>query len=124
MSEFIIQTCIKILVVVLIFSFLGGFATYIERKVLGYFQRRLGPSYVGPFGLLQFLADAIKLFTKEDVCPQGANRVIFMLAPVIAMAYCFFWQLVQQVSMLRCLRDFRQTLNSRFLVQRARAYNF
>ncbi|ETD25863.1 NADH-quinone oxidoreductase subunit NuoH [Helicobacter canis] len=89
MGEFVIETCIKILVVVLVFSFLGGFGTYIERKVLGYFQRRLGPCYVGPFGLLQFLADAIKLFTKEDVCPQNANKAIFMLAPVIAMMSAF-----------------------------------
>ena len=58
MSAFIIETIIKVLVVVLVFSFLGGFATYIERKVLGFFQRRLGPMYVGPYGLLQFAADA------------------------------------------------------------------
>lgn len=85
MTAFIIETLIKVLVVVLVFSFLGGFATYIERKVLGYFQRRLGPSYVGPFGLLQFGADAIKLFTKEDILPKGANKLIFALAPVVAL---------------------------------------
>ena len=85
MSAFIIETIIKVLVVVLVFSFLGGFATYIERKILGFFQRRLGPVYVGPFGLLQFGADAIKLFTKEDVIPKGANRLIFTLAPVVAL---------------------------------------
>ncbi len=89
MSEFIIETIIKILVVVLVFSFLGGFGTYLERKMLAFFQRRLGPSYVGPYGLLQFIADAIKLFTKEDICPQGANKLIFMIAPVLAMVSAF-----------------------------------
>lgn len=83
--EAFIELLIKILVVVLVFSFLGGFGTYLERKVLGYFQRRVGPVYVGPFGLLQFLADAIKLFTKEDLVPSGANKLIFVLSPVIAM---------------------------------------
>ncbi len=85
MSAFIIETLIKVLVVLLVFSFLGGFATYIERKVLGFFQRRLGPVYVGPFGLLQFGADAIKLFTKEDIIPKNANKIIFALAPVVAL---------------------------------------
>ena len=85
MTEFMIETLIKVLAVVLVFSFLGGFATYIERKVLGYFQRRLGPTYVGPFGLLQFGADAIKLFTKEDILPSGANKIIFGLAPMVAL---------------------------------------
>ncbi|PAF42195.1 NADH-quinone oxidoreductase subunit NuoH [Helicobacter sp. 11S03491-1] len=85
MSAFIIETLIKILIVVAVFSFLGGFATYIERKVLAFFQRRLGPSYVGPYGILQLLADGIKLFTKEDVLPQNANKFIFSIAPIIAM---------------------------------------
>lgn len=85
MVEFIIETIIKVIVVLLVFSFLGGFATYLERKVLGIFQRRLGPIYVGPFGLLQFGADAIKLFTKEDILPHGANKIIFDIAPVVAL---------------------------------------
>lgn len=85
MSAFIIETLIKVLVVILVFSALGGFATYIERKILGFFQRRLGPTYVGPFGLLQLVADGIKLFTKEDVIPRGANKFIFAVAPTIAV---------------------------------------
>lgn len=89
MSAFIIETVIKILVLVLIFSFLGGFATYLERKMLAFFQRRLGPSYVGPYGLFQVLADGIKLFSKEDIIPQNANKLIFTLAPIIAMVCAF-----------------------------------
>ncbi|BCZ17007.1 NADH-quinone oxidoreductase subunit H [Helicobacter sp. NHP19-003] len=89
MSAEIVETLIKILVVVLVFSGLGAFGTYLERKVLAYFQRRLGPTYVGPFGLLQVIADAIKLFTKEDVIPQNANHLIFSIAPVIAMVSAF-----------------------------------
>ncbi|WP_104628913.1 NADH-quinone oxidoreductase subunit NuoH [Helicobacter bizzozeronii] len=89
MSAYIIETLLKILVVILVFAGLGAFGTYLERKVLAIFQRRLGPTYVGPFGLLQVIADAIKLFTKEDVIPQHANRLIFSLAPVIAMVSAF-----------------------------------
>lgn len=85
MNIFIIETIIKILVVLLVFSFLGGFATYLERKVLAFFQRRLGPSYVGPYGLFQLAADGIKLFCKEDIIPQNANKFIFTLAPIVAM---------------------------------------
>ncbi|MBI3873584.1 MAG: NADH-quinone oxidoreductase subunit NuoH [Arcobacter sp.] len=52
-------------------------------------QRRLGPVHVGPFGLLQIAADGIKLFTKEDFIPQNANKLIFMIAPVITAATAF-----------------------------------
>ncbi|PAF50678.1 NADH-quinone oxidoreductase subunit NuoH [Helicobacter sp. 13S00477-4] len=89
MSAFIVETLIKILILVLVFSFLGGFATYIERKILAFFQRRLGPSYVGPWGLFQVIADGIKLFSKEDILPQNANKIIFTIAPVIAMMSAF-----------------------------------
>ncbi|MDY3113701.1 MAG: NADH-quinone oxidoreductase subunit NuoH [Helicobacter sp.] len=87
--EYFIETLIKILLVVLIFSALAGFATYIERKVLAYFQRRKGPTIVGPCGILQILADGIKLFTKEDIVPSGANRLIFRIAPAITAATAF-----------------------------------
>ncbi len=89
MLVYVIETLIKILLVVLIFSALGGFTTYVERKVLAFFQRRLGPTMVGPFGVLQILADGIKLFTKEDIVPSGANPIIFRIASAITAATAF-----------------------------------
>ncbi len=89
MDNDILMTIVKVLVVLLVFSALAGFTTYIERKVLAFMQRRLGPVHVGPFGLLQIAADGIKLFTKEDFVPQNANRFIFMIAPVITAATAF-----------------------------------
>lgn len=89
MSSDIIEILVKIVVVLLVFSALAGFGTYLERKILGFFQRRYGPSYVGPYGLLQVVADGIKLFSKEDIIPQNAIRPIFILAPAIAVISAF-----------------------------------
>jgi NADH-quinone oxidoreductase subunit H len=89
MDGYIIGTIIKAILVLAIISALAGFGTYLERKVLAFIQRRLGPTHVGPFGLLQIAADGIKLFTKEDFIPQGANRIIFMVAPIITAATAF-----------------------------------
>jgi NADH-quinone oxidoreductase subunit H len=86
---YIIETLIKILVIMLVFSALAGFTTYVERKVLAFMQRRLGPMHVGPIGLLQVAADGIKLFTKEDIVPQEAVKPIFKIAPVVAAASAF-----------------------------------
>lgn len=80
---------IKAILILAIISAIAGFGTYIERKVLAFMQRRLGPMHVGPFGLLQIAADGIKLFTKEDIIPQNANKLIFMVAPVITAATAF-----------------------------------
>ena len=89
MDGYIIGTIIKAILVLAIISALAGFGTYIERKVLAFMQRRLGPAHVGPYGLLQLVADGIKLFTKEDFIPSGANRFIFMFAPIITAATAF-----------------------------------
>ncbi|MEA2048385.1 MAG: NADH-quinone oxidoreductase subunit NuoH [Campylobacterota bacterium] len=84
-----IGVLIKAVIILAVISAIAGFGTYIERKVLAFMQRRLGPMHVGPFGLLQIAADGIKLFTKEDIVPQNANKLIFMVAPVITAATAF-----------------------------------
>jgi NADH-quinone oxidoreductase subunit H len=62
-----------------------AYLIYVERKLAAYMQDRLGPNRVGPFGLLQPLADGLKFILKEDVIPRHADRVLFVLAPCIAI---------------------------------------
>jgi len=85
----VIETVIKAVIVLAVVAGMAAFATFIERKVLAFMQRRLGPMNVGPHGVLQLAADGIKLFTKEDIIPQHAVKPIFKIAPVIAPACAF-----------------------------------
>jgi NADH-quinone oxidoreductase subunit H len=64
----------------------AGWLVYCERRLLGWIQIRLGPNRAGPFGLLQPVADIVKLLTKEDVVPAGADRIIFLYAPAVVAA--------------------------------------
>ncbi|BCR03383.1 NADH-quinone oxidoreductase subunit H 2 [Desulfuromonas versatilis] len=87
MSDFLIDVVLILVKLGLIFGVLLTMAAYLvfaERRILGRMQLRHGPNRVGPFGLLQPAADAIKLLTKEDFIPAGADKVIFFIAPGLA----------------------------------------
>ncbi len=82
MNEVIYYLLLVVLVPTLLMFAAGGL-TFVERRLLALWQDRYGPNRVGPFGLLQVLADMIKLFTKEDWIPPFADRAVFVLAPVV-----------------------------------------
>ena len=85
----LILALIKILVVFGVLSGIVAYMVYMERKVLAFMQARLGPMRVGPWGLLQPVADGIKLLLKEDIIPAGVDRWVFLLAPAISVAAAF-----------------------------------
>ena len=72
-------------VAILLFLLLGTMLTiWAERRLIGRMQNRPGPNRAGPCGLLQVVADALKLTLKEDIVPRGADKVLFWLAPVVS----------------------------------------
>jgi NADH-quinone oxidoreductase subunit H len=77
---------VKLGIVLVGLLLLAAYLVYAERKLLARLQIRLGPNRAGPFGLWQPLADAVKLLTKEDVVPNQADRLIFLLAPAVVAA--------------------------------------
>ncbi len=81
----IILVIVKVLLVVVAVLTFVAYLTLIERKVLGWIQVRIGPNRVGPWGLLQPLADGAKLLLKEEITVTGANRIIYLAAPLIVV---------------------------------------
>ena len=77
---------LKVLIVVLPLLGAVAYLTLLERRVIGLIQDRIGPNRVGPRGLLQPIADMLKLFFKEIIIPTNSNRYLFLMAPVLAIA--------------------------------------
>src|SRR5262245_2471190 len=87
MHEFnLLYTLITIAVVFGVLQGTAGFLVYLERKVCAWMQDRIGPNRVGPYGLLQVLADGLKFVLKEEFVPKTADKVLFILAPCIALS--------------------------------------
>jgi len=76
---------IKIIAILIPLLLAVAYLTYAERKVIGYIQCRIGPNRVGPRGWLQPIADAVKLIFKEIIIPTGANKILFIIAPVLSI---------------------------------------
>src|SRR5437899_9308487 len=87
--NYVIWPFIQVGAVVTITTLWVAYATYLERKISAFIQARLGPMRVGPWGLLQPIADGLKLLTKEDFIPENADRWIFFVAPYIAVVAAF-----------------------------------
>lgn len=81
----IIYTFFKIIVIIIPLMLGVAYYTYLERKVLAYMHDRIGPNRVGPFGLLQPFADALKLLFKELIIPSKANKYLYIMAPIIVI---------------------------------------
>ena len=75
---------LKAIVILLVVVVCGALLSFVERRLLGWWQDRHGPNRVGPFGMFQIAADMIKMFFKEDWTPPFADKFIFILAPMIA----------------------------------------
>src|SRR5207249_2382986 len=87
--QFIVGALIKILIIFTFLQVLLMLLAYGERRILGFIQMRLGPNRVGPFGILQSLADGIKFIFKEDIIPTQVNKWLYILAPVVSLIPAF-----------------------------------
>lgn len=82
---YIIKTVTSILMIIVPLFLVVAYVTYSERKIIGFMQSRMGPMRVGPYGLLQPIADVLKLVSKEIIIPTSANKGIFLTAPMLML---------------------------------------
>src|SRR5215470_11467569 len=85
----LVSDAMSVAAIIVVFASLFAVTTLLERKGLGRIQNRYGPNRVGPFGLLQPLADGLKALTKEDVVPRAADQVVHLLAPLVLVVPVF-----------------------------------
>src|SRR5262249_38631067 len=79
------EKLILIAAIITLSMIVAMYSTYAERKIAAFFQDRVGPNRAGPFGLLQPMADGLKLFMKEEIIPLTSSRFLFILGPMLAM---------------------------------------
>src|SRR5215469_16778287 len=84
-AAMIIEKVVLVVIVVSASLFVAMYSTYAERKIAAFMQDRIGPNRAGPFGILQPLADGLKLFFKEEIIPNSSNKALFILGPSLAM---------------------------------------
>ena len=86
-ESFVIASIIKTVIALFVLLTAVAYTVWLERKVVGHIQNRWGPTRVGPFGLLQPLADGMKFFFKEDITPPHVYKLLYLAAPVIAVTF-------------------------------------
>ena len=92
---YIIKTVTSILMIIVPLFLIVAYVTYSERKIIGFMQSRMGPMRVGPYGLLQPIADVLKLVSKEIIIPTSANKGIFLTAPMLMLIpSLLFWSVI------------------------------